>query len=142
MRILWQQRCSPMGPLVPVKQGGEWASKQRLFGLPVIHVATGYDPLTGRIRIAKGIIAIGNVAVGGVAVGGVSLGAIAIGGVTAGITSLGGIALALWMAFGGVTQTSTLKWTCQTPSRFWANCFSTPISSAVSTRSMPTTTVK
>ena len=87
----------------PPKQGGEWTSKQRLFGLPLVHIATGYDPLTGRIRIAKGIIAIGNVAVGGVAVGGVSLGAIAIGGVTAGIASLGGVALALWMAFGAVT---------------------------------------
>ncbi len=87
----------------PPKQGGEWTSKQRLFGLPLVHVASGYDPATGRIRIAKGIIAIGNVAVGGVAVGGVSLGAIAIGGVTAGIVSLGGVALALWMAFGAVT---------------------------------------
>ncbi len=85
------------------KQGGEWTSKQRVFGLPLVHIATGYDPLTGRIRIAKGIIAIGNVAVGGVAVGGVSLGAIAIGGVTAGIASLGGVALALWVAFGAVT---------------------------------------
>ena len=87
----------------PPKQGGEWTSKQRLFGLPLVHVASGYDPATGRIRIAKGIIAIGNVAVGGVAVGGVSLGVIAIGGVTAGIVSLGGVALALWMAFGAVT---------------------------------------
>ena len=96
------ERSSAASP-APAKQGGEWKSKQRLFGLPLIHVATGYDPLTGRIRIAKGIIAIGAIAVGGVAMGGISIGAIAIGGITAGITSLGGIALALWMAFGAVT---------------------------------------
>ncbi len=84
-------------------ESGEWVSKQRLFGLPLIHIATGYDPLTGRVRIAKGVIAIGAIAVGGVAAGGISIGAIAIGGIAAGITSLGGIALALWMAFGAVT---------------------------------------
>ena len=88
----------------PLKQaGGEWTSKQRLFGLPLVHIATGFDPLTGRARIAKGIIAIGGIAVGGFAVGGISLGAFAIGGIAAGITSVGGVALALWMAFGAVT---------------------------------------
>ena len=81
---------------------GEWASKQRLFGMPLIHVATGYDPLTGRVRVAKGVIAIGAIAVGAFAAGGISIGAVAIGGISAGIASLGGIAMALWMSFGAV----------------------------------------
>ena len=92
--------------------GYEYRSDLELFGWPLIHIAQGIDPDTGRIRVARGIIAIGGVAVGMLAVGGLALGAIAIGGlglglfVFAGVAvgggAAGGLALGLWLAAGGL----------------------------------------
>jgi hypothetical protein len=42
----------------------EYKSEAELFGLPLVHIARGIDPKTGAPRVAKGIIAIGNIAVG------------------------------------------------------------------------------
>ncbi len=92
--------------------GYEYRSRQKLFGLPLVHIARGFDPQTGRPRVAKGILAIGNVAigvfalgglaVGGVAFGGLSLGLCALGGIAIGGVSFGGLALALYLAAGGM----------------------------------------
>ena len=92
--------------------GYEYRSRQKLFGLPLVHIARGFDPQTGRPRGAKGIFAIGNIAigvfalgglaVGGVAFGGLSLGLCALGGIAIGGVSLGGMALALYLAAGGM----------------------------------------
>jgi len=60
--------------------GYEYRSKTELFGLPLVHIASGFNPLTRRPRLAKGIIAIGNIAVGGLAVGGLSFGVVSLGG--------------------------------------------------------------
>lgn len=81
----------------------EYRSEKMLFGLPLVHIVLGpaFDPVTGKIRIAKGIIAIGGIAVGGIAMGGLSLGVIALGGVAAGLAALGGVALAIILALGG-----------------------------------------
>jgi predicted Ser/Thr protein kinase len=81
--------------------GHEYKSKTTIFGLPLVHIATGIDPATGKKRIAKGIIAIGDVAVGVLAVGGVTLGCFSLGGVSLGVFSLGGLALGLVLATGG-----------------------------------------
>ncbi|UCG59668.1 MAG: zinc ribbon domain-containing protein [Phycisphaerales bacterium] len=82
----------------------EYRSKRTLWGLPLVHVVLGsaFNPVTGKIRVAKGIIAIGGIAVGVVAVGGVSLGAIAMGGLTAGLACFGGLALGVILAVGGL----------------------------------------
>jgi tRNA A-37 threonylcarbamoyl transferase component Bud32/uncharacterized membrane protein YidH (DUF202 family) len=92
--------------------GVDYKSKATLWGLPLVHVATGFDPATGRTRVAKGIIAIGSiacgvlafggVACGGIAFGGLTLGALAYGGIAAGVVSVGGLALALVFAIGGL----------------------------------------
>jgi predicted Ser/Thr protein kinase len=81
--------------------GHEYKSKTTIFGLPLVHIATGIDPATGRKRVAKGILAIGDVAVGVVAFGGLAMGGLALGGVTFGVISLGGLALGLVLASGG-----------------------------------------
>lgn len=91
--------------------GYEFKSQATFFGLPLVHIAQGLDPQTGRPRVARGIIAVGNVAVGVIAVGGVALGGFAVGGLAvgvlalggfaAGFAALGGMALALWLAMGG-----------------------------------------
>ena len=75
----------------------EYKSEAELFGLPLIHIANGIDPKTGRMRVAKGILAIGNIAIGVVALGGLAVGGITIGGGSIGLFALGGAAL------GGVT---------------------------------------
>jgi hypothetical protein len=92
--------------------GYEYRSSVELLGWPLVHVARGFDPATGRLRVAKGVIAAGNVAVGlvavggvavgGLAIGGVSLGAVALGGVAVGGAAFGGMALALLLAVGGM----------------------------------------
>ena len=82
--------------------GYEYKSQLQLFGLPLIHVAHGFDPKTGRFRIARGIIAIGNIALGVFALGGVAFGGFTLGGVSFGLAALGGLALGMF-AVGGVS---------------------------------------
>ncbi len=81
--------------------GYEYRSEVTVLGWPLVHIAQGFDPQTGRPRIARGIIAIGNVAVGLFALGGVAMGGIAFGGVGLGIVGLGGVGLGV-LAAGGV----------------------------------------
>ena len=80
----------------------EYKSEAEIFGLPLIHIAQGIDPKTGRQRVAKGILAIGNIAIGVIALGGFSAGGIAIGGGSIGLFALGGFALG-GIALGGLS---------------------------------------
>ena len=95
----------------------EYKSKRTLFGLPLVHINIGFSP-----RVAKGIIAIGNISIGVLSIGvlalglisigvlalglllvyaGVGVGAIAWGGVAIGVLAGGGVAMG-WFAWGGV----------------------------------------
>jgi hypothetical protein len=89
----------------PRRRGFEFKSKATLLGWPLVHVVAGRHPTTGRMRIAKGWIAVGDVmAVGGVAVSGVmSVGVVAVGGVLGlGLLGVGGaVAVGLLAAVGG-----------------------------------------
>jgi hypothetical protein len=80
----------------------EYKSEAELFGWPLIHIAQGIDPQTGAPRIAKGVIAIGNIAVGGLALGGLAAGGIAFGGLGLGVISFGGLAIGILAAGGGL----------------------------------------
>ena len=88
------------------KKGKESRSEKELFGFPLWHRASGRDPATGRQRVAKGVIACGDIAIGVVAfgrwlaVGGfsvrpVSLGLCAIGLVAVGLETTGLVSLSL-----------------------------------------------
>jgi len=90
------------GGVGPMFFGYEYRSRARLFGLPLVHVASGFDPKTGRMRVARGIIAIGNIAFGVLAIGGISFGILAFGGLALGIAVFGGLAAGLYAALGGV----------------------------------------
>ncbi len=81
----------------------EYRSKKMLFGLPLVHIVWGpaFNPITGKMRIAKGIIAIGGIAVGVLAMGGLAFGVIALGGAAVGLAALGGAALGIILAIGG-----------------------------------------
>jgi hypothetical protein len=83
---------------------GEYKSKTQLFGLPLVHIIYGpaIDPVTGKFRVAKGIIAIGGIAVGILALGGAAFGFIAVGGLAAGLlAALGGAAIGTGISIGG-----------------------------------------
>lgn len=90
----------------------EYKSKRRLWGMPLLHVALGRDPATGKWRQARGFFAFGNLATGlfafgGIArglfaCGGIALGGIAFGGMGLGLISFGGLAVALLLGLGGV----------------------------------------
>jgi hypothetical protein len=92
--------------------GYEYRSSLKLFGWPLVHIAQGIDPETGRPRVARGIIAVGNVAIGvfalgglalgGVTFGGLALGLLALGGLAVGGVAVGGVALAYYLAAGGL----------------------------------------
>ena len=87
-------------PVTPYRYYGwnyEYKSEVELFGLPLIHIAQGIDPQTGRPRVAKGILALGDIAIGVIALGGAAFGGFTIGGASMGLFALGGVAL------GGVT---------------------------------------
>ncbi len=92
--------------------GYEYRSKREIFGLPLVHAVTGFDPETGKPRHARGIIAMGQTAhgviamggraYGGIAFGGIAAGGIAIGGIGIGIVSFSGLAIGLLVAIGGL----------------------------------------
>jgi hypothetical protein len=43
--------------------GFEWKSQRRIFGIPLVHVAFGSDA-RGKLRVAKGLVAVGQFGVG------------------------------------------------------------------------------
>jgi tRNA A-37 threonylcarbamoyl transferase component Bud32 len=97
------ERISGVAPLALDRVfGREFRSKATLFGLPLVHLAFGIDPSTGRTRVAKGIIAIGEIAVGAFAIGGVAIGGLTFGGLSAGLFGIGGLTFGLLFAFGGL----------------------------------------
>jgi predicted Ser/Thr protein kinase len=92
-----RQPRRPWGRVAPY----EYRSRRKLFGLPLVHIVSGIDPVTGRTKVAKGIIAIGEKAVGVLALGGASLGVIALGGAAFGLITMGGCSVGLLVALGG-----------------------------------------
>lgn len=82
--------------------GFEYRSSVTIGTWPLIHVCAGIDPVTMRPRVAKGVIAIGNMAVGGVAIGGLACGLLTLGGASFGLLfALGGAAIGLGLSIGG-----------------------------------------
>lgn len=82
--------------------GYEYKSSLTLWGWPLVHIAQGANPETGRPRVAKGIIAIGNIAIGVVALGGLAVGVVALGGMALGLLSFAGISVGVVIAVGGL----------------------------------------
>jgi hypothetical protein len=80
----------------------EYKSPITIGGWPLLHVCGGMDPQTMAPRIAKGVIAIGNIAIGIVAIGGLACGLITVGGASLGLLfAIGGAALGLGVSIGG-----------------------------------------
>lgn len=98
--------------------GYEWKSKQTLFGLPLVHIAVGRDK-NNKLRVAKGIIAIGQFGVGAITIAQFGVGAvfglgqfvvapIAVGQFALGLAAIGQIGIGI---LAGLGQFSTgLLW--------------------------------
>ena len=95
-------RAPAVAAQFPYFYGYEYKSKTQVFGWPLLHVARGINPQTGMPRVARGIIAIGNLAIGLFALGGIALGGFAFGGLGIGLFAFGGVALGL-VTFGGLS---------------------------------------
>jgi hypothetical protein len=61
--------CGILDPANPISRGTgyEWRSRASIGGWPLVHVAFGHDP-RGRLRVARGVVAVGQFAVGAVVV--------------------------------------------------------------------------
>lgn len=94
-------------PVVGIAYGYEYRSRAEIAGIPLVHVAQGIDPATGRPRVARGIVAIGNIAIGLFAIGGIALGGLAFGGVSLALVAIGGVALG-YASFGGLAVATSL----------------------------------
>jgi hypothetical protein len=85
------------------RYGYEYRSAITIGGWPLLHICGGIDPQTLRLRVARGVIAIGEVAVGVVAIGGLACGLITIGGASLGLLlAVGGAALGFGLSVGAL----------------------------------------
>ncbi len=73
----------------------EYRSREEINDWPLIHINLGTHPETGRARVAKGFVAIGNIAYGIVSIGAVAFGIVTLAGFGLGIVSLAGIAIGI-----------------------------------------------
>jgi hypothetical protein len=114
--------CPHCGAPFPARQtwrgwGYEYRSERTLFGLPLVHVAFGRDA-DGKMRVAKGIVAIGQFARGGIVIAQFGVGAvfglgqfvvapIAVGQFALGIVAVGQLGIGL---LAGVGMLATGVW--------------------------------
>ncbi len=83
--------------------GYEYVSKAKWGNWPMVHICAGINPQTGRPKVAKGVIAMGNISVGLISFGGIALGAVSFGGISlGGLLALGGVAVGLGLSLGGL----------------------------------------
>ena len=84
--------------------GFEWRSRSSLWGLPIVHVAMGRDP-SGKLRVARGIVAVGQFAVGFITIAQFGLAYVfGVGQFIAGPVVVAQFALALVFGLGQVAS--------------------------------------
>ena len=79
-----------MTPVGVARTYYEFTSHLRVLGMPLVHIAWGRNPVTGKLAVARGFIAVGQVAIG----------VISIGQLSVGFLSIGQLSLGLWAALG------------------------------------------
>ncbi len=81
--------------------GYEYRSEAEILGWPVIHIAFGKDAETGKVIVAKGIIAIGQFGVGLITFAQVGVGLLfGFGQCVAGIVAIGQVAIGIYFGMG------------------------------------------
>lgn len=79
----------------------EYKSRAHIGSIPLVHVHLSRRSNRFRPRVAKGIIAIGDVSIGLISIGGIALGGLCLGGLALGLFVFAGVALGMF-ALGGV----------------------------------------
>ena len=83
--------------------GFEWKSTQELFGWPLIHIAVGFDKKTGRLAIARGIIAIGQFGIGLITIAQFGVGILfGLGQFMTGLCAIGQFAFGILFGLGQI----------------------------------------
>ena len=83
-RGVWRRYFHESGPMYK-----EFTSHTKIGGWPLVSVAYGRSPETGKQGTARGVVAVGRKAVGLVAVGQAALGVLAIGQAATGVIAIG-----------------------------------------------------
>ena len=100
-------QCPQCGAPYPARAewkgwGVDWKSTAAIAGWPVVHIAFGRDA-DGHLRVAKGIIAIGQFAVGLITIAQFGVGLVfGFGQFVAGLVAIGQIAVSVYFAIGQV----------------------------------------
>lgn len=85
----------------PYWRGYQWRTEAEILGWPLVHVAFGRDKQTGKLLVAKGIIAIGQFAIGLIAIAQFGIGFLfAFGQFTGGWLAIGQFAVGLYFGLG------------------------------------------
>ncbi len=85
----------------PYWRGFEWKSKIEILGLPLIHIAIGKDKETGKLLVAKGIIAVGQFGIGVITIAQFGIGILlGLGQFVGGILAVGQLALGIYFGLG------------------------------------------
>lgn len=91
----------PLSKDAGVWRGFEWKSRVEIKGWPLVHIAFGRDKHTGKLLIAKGIVAIGQFAFGVITIAQFGVGLLfAFGQFTGGIIAIGQFALGIYFGLG------------------------------------------
>jgi hypothetical protein len=79
-----------------ILRGYEWRSKTQIMGWPLVHIAAGRNKETGKLMVAKGIIAIGQFGIGVITIAQFGIGALfGLGQFMAGIFSIAQFAIGM-----------------------------------------------
>lgn len=85
----------------PYWRGFEWKSEWEILGWPLVHVAVGRDKRTGKLLVAKGIIAVGQFGIGLITIAQFGIGILfAFGQFTGGLLAVGQLALGIYFGLG------------------------------------------
>ncbi len=85
----------------PRGHGFQWRSQAEILGWPLVHVAVGRDRETGKLLVAKGVIAIGQFAIGLITIAQFGIGFLfAFGQFTGGWIAIGQFALGIYFGLG------------------------------------------
>lgn len=94
-------------PLKPY-WGFEWKSRASLGGWPLVHVAVGRDKTTGKILVARGMIAVGQFAIGVITIAQFGIGFLfGFGQFILGYTALAQFAFAFYFGIGQIATGQT-----------------------------------
>jgi len=93
--------------------GFEWKSKITICGLPLAHIAFGRDAKSGKLLVAKGIIAIGQFGIGVITIAQFGVGILlGIGQFAAGIVAIAQCAVGIYFGLGQLAVGMTVIGQC------------------------------